>query len=389
MNLICGINPVLEALSSGSRHFDRLMVVKGLRNPRVSETIAKAGRLGVPLRFEPREALDRLADGVPHQGVIAIVSPKPVMRLDELLAEAHDPALLAVLDRVEDPRNLGAILRSADAAGADGVLVPERHSAGLSETVARTSAGALEHVRVARIGNVTQALGELKESGIWTIGLDAHGGRRWDEIDFKRPLALVLGGERDGLRRLVRETCDELASLPMFGHVDSLNVAVAAGIAFYEVIRQRGSKPSRARPIPPRSHSVELSIVGPDPDDVEQDPGARGVAPTGGLDGEAEEPQNLVRIDADEDVAWAGQREAPKARQVRTGRGGGDGRRRARPAGGGAKRRSPKKKASARPRRSDAPAPAASAAEERPEANPDAPKGRRKRRGRGRRGKRR
>ena len=131
MNLICGINPVLEALSSGSRHFDRLMVVKGLRNPRVSETIAKAGRLGVPLRFEPREALDRLADGVPHQGVIAIVSPKPVMRLDELLAEAHDPALLAVLDRVEDPRNLGAILRSADAAGADGVLVPERHSAGL------------------------------------------------------------------------------------------------------------------------------------------------------------------------------------------------------------------------------------------------------------------
>ena len=386
MNLICGINPVLEALSSGSRHFDRLMVVKGLRNPRVSETIAKAGRLGVPLRFEPREALDRLADGVPHQGVIAIVSPKPVMRLDELLLEAHDPALLAVLDRVEDPRNLGAILRSADAAGADGVLVPERHSAGLSETVARTSAGALEHVRVARIGNVTQTLSELKERGIWTIGLDAHGGRRWDEIDFRRPIALVLGGERDGLRRLVRETCDELATLPMFGHVDSLNVAVAAGVAFYEVIRQRGSQPSRARPIPPRAQSVELSVVGPDPDDAERDPGARGGEPMGGPEDEAEEPRNLVRIDADEDVAWAGQREAPKARQVRTGRGrgGGDGRRRPRTAGG-AKRRSPKKKAPARPRRSDGPV--QPAPEERSEGNPEAPKGRRKRRGR--RGKRR
>ncbi len=385
MNLICGINPVLEALISGSRHFDRLIVVKGLRNPRVSEAIAKAGGLGVPLRFEPRETLDRLADGVPHQGVIAVVSPKPVMQLDELLLEAHDPALVAVLDRVEDPRNLGAILRGADAAGADGVLVPERRSAGLSETVARTSAGALEHVRVARIGNVVQALGELKERGFWTVGLDAHGGRRWDEIDFRRPVALVLGGERDGLRRLVRETCDELATLPMFGHVDSLNVAVAAGIAFYEVVRQRGAQPSRARPIPPRSQNTERSIVGPDPDDVENDPGARHADPAlaGGED--REEPLNLVRIDDDEDVAWAGQREAPKARRVRTERSRSDGRRRSRPSAG-AKRGGPKKKAAGRPRRSAEPA--KSPTQEQPDARPEAPKGRGKRRGRGRRRKR-
>src|SRR5688500_15306918 len=154
MNLICGIHPVLEALSAGTRHFDRLIVVKGLRNRRVSEAIARAGELGISMRFESRDTLDRMANGIPHQGLIAVVSAKPVITLETLLEQARTPALLVVLDGVEDPRNLGAILRTVDAAGADGVLLPDRHSAGLSDSVARASAGGIEHVKVARIGNV-------------------------------------------------------------------------------------------------------------------------------------------------------------------------------------------------------------------------------------------
>jgi 23S rRNA (guanosine2251-2'-O)-methyltransferase len=239
MNLICGINPVLEALAAGTRHFDRLLIVKGLRNRRLSEAIRRATHLGIPLRFEMRETLDRMAGGVPHQGLIAVVSEKPVLSLEGLLESAHDPALLVVLDGGEDPRNLGAILRTAEAAGADGVVLPDRHSAGLSETVGRASAGALEHVRVARVGNLVQALEALKARGVWVVGFDAAGAERWDAVDLARPVALVLGGEGRGIRRLVREHCDHLVSIPHFGHVGSLNVSVAAGIALYEAVRQR------------------------------------------------------------------------------------------------------------------------------------------------------
>src|SRR5918995_3570674 len=191
MQLICGINPVLEALGARERHFDRLLVVKGLRNRRVSDAIARASQLGIPLRFEAREMLDRMAGGVPHQGLIAVVSAKPHMGLDELLDQARSPALVVVLDGVEDPRNLGAIVRTAEAAGADGVVLPERHSAGLSDTVARASAGGLEHVRVARVGNLVQALEALKARGIWVVGFDAAGTARWDAVDYRGPVALV------------------------------------------------------------------------------------------------------------------------------------------------------------------------------------------------------
>ena len=193
-----------------------------------------------------------MAGGVPHQGIIAVVSEKPVLSLESLLETARDPALVVVLDGVEDPRNLGAILRTAEAAGADGVLLPERHSAGLSETVGRASAGALEHVQVARVGNLVQALEALKARGIWVVGFDAAGTERWDAVDLRRPVALVLGGEGRGIRRLVREHCDHLVSIPLFGHVGSLNVSVAAGIALYEVVRQRRAVPSHVRPIPAR-----------------------------------------------------------------------------------------------------------------------------------------
>jgi 23S rRNA (guanosine2251-2'-O)-methyltransferase len=316
MNLICGINPVLEALNAGTRHFDRLLIVKGIRNRRVSEAIARASRKGIPLRFEARETLDRMAGGVPHQGVIAVVSAKPALSLDSLLEHARTPALLVVLDGVEDPRNLGAILRTAEAAGADGVVLPERHSAGLSETVNRASAGGLEHVAVARVGNVAQALEHLKSRGFWVVGFDAAGTERWDAIDYRRPIALVLGGEGRGIRRLVRERCDHLASLPLFGHVASLNVSVVAGVALYEAIRQRGAVPSQVRPIPLTTlANGSKKVIGPAPDDAEDDPGARpserhALAEEGAFEGEGEgdelderAPLNLVHIH--EEAAWA------------------------------------------------------------------------------------
>ena len=274
MNLICGINPVVEALRAGSRHFDRLLIVKGLRNKRISDAIALASQGGVPLRFEPREALDRLASGTPHQGIIAVVSEKSVLSLHDLLAQSKEPGLFVVLDGVEDPRNLGAILRTAEAAGADGVLIPERHSASLSETVARASAGALEHVKVARVGNLVQAIEALKARNVWVVGFDASGKERWDAVDLKRPIALVLGGEGKGIRRLVREHCDHVVSLPLLGHVESLNVSVAAGIALYEAVRQRGLAASHVKPIPPRPKTATRLIVGPAADDLEHDPGA-------------------------------------------------------------------------------------------------------------------
>jgi 23S rRNA (guanosine2251-2'-O)-methyltransferase len=311
MNLICGINPVLEALASGTRHFERLLVVKGLRNRRISEAISRAIRSSVPLRFETRETLDRIAGGVPHQGIVAVVSARPAMTLESLLETAHDPALFVVLDGVEDPRNLGAILRTAEAAGADGVLLPERHSAGLSETVNRASAGALEHVRVARVGNVVQALEALKARGVWVVGFDAAGTERWDRVDLKRPVALVVGGEGRGIRRLVREHCDHLASIPLFGHVDSINVSVAAGIALFEAIRQRGAIPSQVRPIPARPSSPQ--IVGPGPGDLERDPGAGPGPAADGVHGpepeddeqEVGEPINGM-VEFHEEAAWAG-----------------------------------------------------------------------------------
>lgn len=278
MNIICGINPVLEALTSGTRHFDRLLVAKGLRNRRVSEAVRLASQKGVPLRFETRETLDRMAGDVPHQGLVGVVSVKPVMSLESLMDEARAPQLVVVLDGVEDPRNLGAILRTAEAAGADGVLLPERHTAGLSETVARASAGGLEHVKVARVGNVVQALEALKERGLWVVGYDAAGSERWEAVDYRRPIALVFGGEDRGIRRLVREKCDHVAALPLFGHVGSLNVSVVAGIALYEVIRQRGSVPSHVRPIPSAA------------------------APRRGAD---EETASLVRVEDHEATAWS------------------------------------------------------------------------------------
>ena len=332
MDLICGINPVLEALAAGTRHFDRLLIVKGSRNQRVSEAVARASQQGIPLRFEARETLDRMAGGLSHQGIMAVVSAKPVIDLETLLAEARTPALVVLLDGVEDPRNLGAVLRTAEAAGADGVVLPERHSAGLSEAVSRASAGGLEHGKVARLGNVAQAIETLKSRGLWVVGFDAAGTERWDTVDYRRPLVLVLGGEGRGMRRLVRERCDHLVSLPLFGHVGSLNVSVAAGIALYEVIRQRGAVPSHVRPIRSRPADALGHIVGPPPNDGEQDPGygrPPAAAPSSDRDdADPPEPEDGEEsaprfIDVhEEEAAWAGPPQILKAAPTRAMRGG-------------------------------------------------------------------
>ena len=229
-----------------------------------------------------------------------------MLSLEDLLESARVPALVVVLDGVEDPRNLGAIVRTAEAAGADGVVLPERHSAGLSETVARASAGALEHVKVARVGNLVQALETLNARGIWVVGFDATGNERWDAVDLGHPVALVLGGEGRGIRRLVREHCDHLVSIPHFGHVGSLNVSVAAGIALYEAVRQRRAVPSIVRPIPARPAPFPR-IVGPAPDDAETDPGARPLAlqDSPDLGDEGDDSTTPVRhVEPHEDVAW-------------------------------------------------------------------------------------
>jgi 23S rRNA (guanosine2251-2'-O)-methyltransferase len=276
MPIVCGIHPVLEALNAGSRTIERVVVTKGVRNKRILEVIKRASERGVPLRFEPREALDRAADGERHQGVLAIVADKGLLSLEELHKTARTPPLFMLLDGVEDPRNLGAIIRSVDAAGADGVLLPDRHTASLSDAAARTAAGALDSVKIARIGNVVQALETLKSKGFWIVGFDGSGKERWDAIDYKRPVVLVLGGEGKGIRRLVKEHCDHIVSLPVFGQVSSLNVSVAAGIALYEAVRQRGSVPTMARPIPPRALVAKKPVViGPPPEDREEDPGVK------------------------------------------------------------------------------------------------------------------
>ena len=309
MNLICGINPVLEALNSGTRHFDRLLVAKGLRNRRISEAISKASGMAVPLRFETRETLDRMAGSVPHQGLIAVVSPRPQSSLEDLLGPARDPALFVVLDGVEDPRNLGAILRTAEAAGCDGVLLPDRHNAGLSETVNRASAGALEHVHLARIGNVVQSLEALKARGIWVVGFDATGTERWDAVDYKRPVALVLGGEGKGIRRLVREHCDHLVSLPA---LRPRQLAQRVGGGGHRPLRgdpaaRRRAEPRAAhsgspRPRPrrwwARPQTTTSSIPGA------HGPGRSGSRPSG--DDEDEDPDVQVVTVHDEEAAWTG-----------------------------------------------------------------------------------
>ena len=226
-----------EALRAG-RALDRVLIARGAAGPRLQEIIDAARERAVPVRFEPRDALDRASNGATHQGVVAFAAAQRYAQLEEVLSGAQ---LLVVLDGVEDPHNLGAIVRTAYAAGASAVLIPERRATGLTETVAKAAAGALEHLPVVRIGNVSQTLEDLKARGFWIYGLDERAKELYSETDFARPTVFVLGGEGQGLHQLVQKHCDVLLRIPMAGAISSLNVSVAAGIVLFEWRRRAGN----------------------------------------------------------------------------------------------------------------------------------------------------
>ncbi len=230
MSPLAGIHPVREALRAG-RPLDRVLVAKGTSGPRLEELIELCRERGVPVRFEPRDRLDRAAGGAPHQGVVAFGAAERYATLEDTAAGG---GLLVVLDGVEDPHNLGAVIRSAHAAGAAAVLIPERRAAGLTETVARSAAGALAYLPVVRTVNVSRSLEDLKKRGYWIYGLDQRGQYPYDRVAFTEPTAIVLGGEGRGLHEHVAKHCDFLVSIPMMGGVASLNVSVAAGIVLFE-----------------------------------------------------------------------------------------------------------------------------------------------------------
>lgn len=236
---IYGINPVLEALRA--RRVTGIHV-SARADERVAAVVRLAGEQGILVRRVRGEELDRLAGGGPphrHQGVVADVEGKTAVSVEDLVIGAVGAPLIVVLDRVEDPHNVGAILRTVDAAGANGVIRQSRHAAALGGAAAKASAGAVAHVAVAEVVNIARALETLKQAGVWTVGLVGDAPKRYDELDLTLPTAFVVGAEGAGLRRLVRERCDWLASIPMHGHVQSLNVSVAAGIALFEAVRQR------------------------------------------------------------------------------------------------------------------------------------------------------
>ncbi len=228
------MHPVGEALRAGSA-LDRILIARGASGPRLQEIIDLARSRSVPVRFEPRDVLDRVATTAAHQGVVAFGAAHAYRELDQVIEGAK---LLVVLDGVEDPHNLGAIVRTAHAAGASAVIVPHRRAAGLTDTVAKAAAGALEHLPIARVGNVNHTLAELKSKGFWIYGLDEQGAEAYDQARYATPTVFVLGGEGHGLHALVKKNCDLVVRIPMAGAISSLNVSVAAGVALFEWRRQ-------------------------------------------------------------------------------------------------------------------------------------------------------
>jgi 23S rRNA (guanosine2251-2'-O)-methyltransferase len=238
MSILYGINAINEALKANPGKIERICIERGQKNPRIQEILELSKQNRIRISFEDKSWLDRKSEGARHQGILCYIAELATLEAEDILAQAKSK-LLVILDGIEDPHNLGAIIRSAEAAGADGVFVPQHRSAGLTASVVKASAGAASHARVARIKNVAQTLELLKKSGYWATGLDAASDLPIWKIDLTAPTALVLGNEGSGLHRLVKEKCDFLASLPIRGNVGSYNVSVAAGIALYEALRQR------------------------------------------------------------------------------------------------------------------------------------------------------
>jgi len=247
-NRICGIHPVYEALVSRRTPIERIHIARESHSGKLKEILELARERDVPVRKEERSVLDRMAEGTVHQGVIAVASAISYADFEALFKP--DKPVVVVLDGVEDPHNLGAVIRTAEACRASGILVPERHSAPLSTTVVKASAGASAYVPVVRVKNLVNGIDALKERGLWVVGIDPAGTQDWTDFDYTGPVALVLGGEHRGLRRLVREHCDALVRLPMLGNIASLNISVAAAVVLYEIVRQRRATPSNSKEAP-------------------------------------------------------------------------------------------------------------------------------------------
>ena len=236
MERLSRINPVLEAIKASPQRVCKIYVQKDSRREKLDEIVRLARANRIPVVRAPQKKLDSINQK--HQGVIAVLTPREYSTPEAILASANLP-FLVLLDGIEDPQNLGAIIRTAEGAGVDGIILPERRSAGLTEAVSLVSAGAVEHIKVARVNNLARTMDMLKDKGLWLVGAEGRCGRSWHEFDYTLPVGLVFGSEEKGLRPLIKKKCDEILSLPLLGHMTSLNVASAASVFMYEVVRQR------------------------------------------------------------------------------------------------------------------------------------------------------
>lgn len=236
-----GRNPILEALKSG-RTIEKMYIAKGVREGSLIQIISMAKDKGIVIHEVDREKLDAMSETRSHQGVIAIVSPYKYVEVDEILDDARrkgEPPFIILLDEIYDPNNLGSILRTANACGAHGVIISKRRAVGLTPAVAKSSAGAIEYVKVSKVTNIVNTIKYLKEQGVWIAGADMDGRKMYFEADLTGPIALVIGSEGQGIGKLVKENCDFIIRLPMMGEISSLNAGVAGAVAMYEIVRQR------------------------------------------------------------------------------------------------------------------------------------------------------
>ncbi len=241
-DMIYGRNPVIEALEAGKTVIDKILIQDGLHHSQISRIRSLAKERGVLYRFVDKRKLDALCEGENHQGVAAMTAAHTYVTLEEILQYAEDkgePPFLVITEGITDPHNLGSILRTANGAGAHGVIIPKNRSVALNAAVAKVSAGAVEYTPVARVTNIPQTLDKLKKSGLWIVGTDLAGTQMHSECDLTGPLAVVIGSEGAGMTRLTRDSCDFLVKIPMLGEIQSLNASVAAGILLYEAVRQR------------------------------------------------------------------------------------------------------------------------------------------------------